>query len=152
MNNNEIYFSNEQSNMIAELFCTGEFGRGLDQSTGLELPLLDIPTVVDPGQLAETVIPALPVTHTLAPTEVRTTTSTATTSSASASVRAVAAASLAAAATTTTTINKRKSSSSVSLEAQRNKKQKNHIESEDKQYLIWILVDVLYCLLSHANV
>ncbi|KAG2193533.1 hypothetical protein INT47_009584 [Mucor saturninus] len=68
MNNNEMYFSDEQSNSVTELFCTGEFGMGLDQSTGLELPLLDIPTVFYPDQLAETAIPAQPSTPIPAPT------------------------------------------------------------------------------------
>ncbi|KAI7890741.1 uncharacterized protein EV154DRAFT_564009 [Mucor mucedo] len=69
MNDNEMYFSDEQSNIIKDFFCTGEFDSGLDQSTGLVLPLLDIPTVADTDHLAETAIPAQPATHTLAPTE-----------------------------------------------------------------------------------
>ncbi|KAI7890753.1 uncharacterized protein EV154DRAFT_481881 [Mucor mucedo] len=115
-NNSEIYFSENQFDISKELFCNGEFGHGLDQSTVHELQLLDISIVNTLEQLAGTAMPALPV----ADNSCTATLPTATKSS-----------SVASADTTTTTVavvtrktNKRKASCSVSSETKQKKKQK----------------------------
>ncbi|KAI7890743.1 uncharacterized protein EV154DRAFT_564013 [Mucor mucedo] len=60
-NNGGIDFSQNQANISMELFCNGEYGHGLDQSTVHELQLLDTSIIKTLEQLAGTAMPALPV-------------------------------------------------------------------------------------------